>query len=132
MAVFLGVLTPAIAIDSAIYRDRFCAGMLTEKPVPFGGRVDCLSEEYAIEVEWADDWYQAVGQALYYAYATKRKPGIIILCPDASTHGEGLCRSYLYRLAAAISFVKVPIAVWYCFLEDQSLDVCVQPDMSPP
>ena len=83
--------------------------MMQEQRVPLGGRVDCISDEYAIEIEWAEDWYHAVGQSLDDAVVMKRKPGIILLCPHSSVHGEGLCRSYIYRLDAALSLVKVPV-----------------------
>ena len=39
-------------------------------------RVDCLTEEYAIEVDFAKKWAESVGQALYYAKITGKKPAI--------------------------------------------------------
>jgi len=44
--------------------------------LPDKSRVDCLTEKYAIEVEWAKKWAEGVGQSLYYAEMTKRKPAI--------------------------------------------------------
>lgn len=43
------------------------------------GRVDILTDEYAIEVERASKWKQAIGQALWYGLQTERKPGIILI-----------------------------------------------------
>jgi len=39
-------------------------------------RVDCLTKEYAIEVDWAKKWAEGIGQSLYYAEVTNRKPAI--------------------------------------------------------
>jgi len=110
-----------------------CAGMALEVYVPSGGRADCLSETHAIEVEWAADWYSAVGQSLYYAAETGLEPGIILLCPatSADTHGEGLCRSYLYRLDVALRRWSLPIRVWECFSDNVTLDTCVEPEVGP-
>ena len=42
-------------------------------------RVDCLTEDYAIEFDFAYKWAEAVGQALYYAAKTNKKPGIVLI-----------------------------------------------------
>ena len=44
-------------------------------------RVDCLTETHAFEVDWADGMkvYEAIGQSLYYASQTAKKPGILLL-----------------------------------------------------
>lgn len=42
-------------------------------------RVDCLTPQYAVEVEYAHKWAEAIGQALYYAKSTGRKPGILMI-----------------------------------------------------
>jgi len=39
-------------------------------------RIDCLTDKYAIEVDFAKKWAESIGQALYYAYMTKKKPAI--------------------------------------------------------
>ena len=39
-------------------------------------RVDCLTGEYAIEFGFIDKKYQDIGQSLYYAIETNRKPAI--------------------------------------------------------
>ncbi|MCP3875223.1 MAG: hypothetical protein GY699_18975 [Desulfobacteraceae bacterium] len=43
------------------------------------GRVDILTNEYAIEVDWANKWKEAIGQALWYGQQTLRKPGIVLI-----------------------------------------------------
>jgi hypothetical protein len=44
--------------------------------LPDRTRVDCLTDEYAIEVDWAKKWAEGVGQSLFYAQMTKKKPAI--------------------------------------------------------
>ncbi len=39
-------------------------------------RVDCLTDEYAIEVDFAKKWAEGIGQSLYYAHMTGRKPAV--------------------------------------------------------
>lgn len=49
-----------------------------EVAVP-NGRVDILTDSYAIEVERASKWKNSIGQALWYALQTQKEPGIILL-----------------------------------------------------
>ena len=44
-------------------------------------RVDCLTDTHAYEFDWADGMkvYEAIGQSLYYASETGKKPGIYLL-----------------------------------------------------
>ena len=44
-------------------------------------KVDCLTDTHAYEVDWADGMkvYEAIGQSLYYASQTNKKPGILLL-----------------------------------------------------
>ena len=44
-----------------------------------GTRVDCLTEEYAIEFDFANKWAEAIGQSLYYAIKTNKKPAIVLI-----------------------------------------------------
>jgi hypothetical protein len=104
----------------------YCRGMDLDVHLATGGEVDCLSAEHAIEVEWTKHWAEAVGQSLYYAGDTGRKPGIILLCESTGyDDAEGLCRSHIYRLEIALKFVNSHVELWHCFvMSDASLDAC--------
>lgn len=39
-----------------------------------GGRIDCLTENYAIEHDFANKVYECIGQALYYGRYTNKIP----------------------------------------------------------
>jgi hypothetical protein len=124
--------TTSIARDESKWQRLYCDGMELEKHLPSGGYVDCLSPEYAIEFDWSEHWAEAVGQSLYYAGATGRKPGIILLCRESEGPVEGLCRSYVYRLEYALKFVKPHVDVWTCAIDkDLKLDDCFRPDIQP-
>lgn len=42
-------------------------------------RVDCLTKDYAIEFDFAHKWAESVGQSLYYAEMTKKKPAVVLI-----------------------------------------------------
>lgn len=43
-----------------------------------GGRCDIVTEKYAIEVDRASKWHEAIGQAAHYALFLKKKPCIAV------------------------------------------------------
>lgn len=90
------------------YQEEWCrkSGGKAEVTLNDGTRCDCITENYAIEVEFAKRWYQAVGQSLHYAIKTKRVPGIVLIVDPA----DG--RRYLQRLRKVIREFSLPIAVW--------------------
>ena len=120
------------AKDEAYWQRQYCAGMEIEKKLITGGRIDCFNDEFAIEVDWANKWAEAVGQSLYYAGATDRKPAIILLCTESEGPVEGLCRSYVYRLEYALAFVNTHVEVWTCAIDkDVTLNDCFRPEIQP-
>ena len=72
------------------YQECWCnkAGRVTEYVLPDKTRVDCLTDEYAIEFDFAEKWAEAIGQSLHYAEMTNRKPGIVFIIehPDDERH----------------------------------------------
>ena len=49
-----------------------------------GTRCDILSNSYAIEVDFAKKWAEAIGQSLHYALHTGKRPAValIVLSPS--------------------------------------------------
>lgn len=47
-------------------------------------RVDCLTKDYAIEFDFAKKWAESIGQSLYYAEMTKRKPAVVLILTNWS------------------------------------------------
>ena len=50
----------------------------TEVPVP-NGRIDVLSERYAIEVDRLEKWHEGIGQASHYGLAMNRIPCLALI-----------------------------------------------------
>ena len=66
------------------YQDNFCdkANGIKEFILPDRARVDCLTEDMAIEVDFAPKWAESIGQALYYASMTGKKPAVLLILED--------------------------------------------------
>lgn len=62
--------------NEAYYQKILCndLGGIIEYRLPDRSRVDCLTYEYAIEVDFDKKPYECAAQALYYAIMTNRKP----------------------------------------------------------
>jgi len=60
------------------------------------GRIDILTDTYAIEVDYVRNYHAAIKQALQYAAETKKKPGIVLIMdgkqdtPQAAKAGKKL------------------------------------------
>ena len=89
-----------------VYQLEWCAeqGGVTEYVLPDRTRVDCLTDTHAIEIDFADQWYCAVGQALHYARMAEREPGIALILE----HPED--EKYLERLRPIAA--EAGIRVW--------------------
>lgn len=81
-----GVQKPMIRNQEHSYKEadyvcKYCTGQI-EYRLSDGTRVDCLTDEYAIEFDWAKKWAESIGQSLYYAKMTNRKPGVVLIIKD--------------------------------------------------
>jgi len=63
------------------YQDKFCFGE-TEFVLPDKTRVDCLTRDYAVEVDFAPKWAECIGQSLFYAKSTGKKPACLLIIED--------------------------------------------------
>lgn len=99
--------------DEKWYQDKYCAkwhGIKTgdsfEYPFGDGTRADCVTEEYAIEFEFASKWYESGFQAQYYAMKTGKKPMIALIVGKNPKDKENLS-----RLQKLISYFNLPIKI---------------------
>ena len=79
--IFIFTTTTADAKHKHLEREyvlQHCVGVI-EFVLPDRTRVDCLTDEYAIEFDFAPKWAEAFGQSLRYAYMTGRAPGIYLI-----------------------------------------------------
>jgi hypothetical protein len=66
-------------------------------------RVDCLTEEYAIEMDWCSKWYEGITQALYYAMETNKRAKLVLIKKNSFD------QKYINRANKLILFYKLPI-----------------------
>lgn len=78
LALVLSMVLGAHINAEASYRDVWCMGK-TEMTLPNGNRADCITTNYAVEVEFAKKYHQGVGQALDYAQQTSKQPAILLI-----------------------------------------------------
>jgi len=84
LLVLLALSTQVVAIENEDYYNRqFCSKVSgqAEYRLPDRSRIDCLTDTHAYEADWADGLkvYESIGQSLYYAAETNKKPGILLL-----------------------------------------------------
>ncbi|MCY4473444.1 MAG: hypothetical protein OXC07_11605 [Kistimonas sp.] len=102
------IALPAPAVNEAWYQQVWCDGIggRTEAELDSGQRVDCLTETYAIEMDFAHKWTEAIGQSLQYALLTERKAGIVLILESAQD------KRHLALARRVISHYKLPVTLW--------------------
>ena len=95
------------------YQNKWCSEMCGRQEVQLDDktRVDCLTKTHAIEFDFANKVYEAVGQALYYSVKTKKKPGIVLILENPSQELRYVNR--LRRIAR-----KKDISCWVMYESD--------------
>jgi hypothetical protein len=90
------------------YQTQWCEDNYGQQEVtlPNQTRCDCLTKNYAVEVEFADKWAEAVGQSLNYALESHRRAGIVLILESPTD------KKYWMRLNAIITHFGLPIKVW--------------------
>jgi|GEM_PF-2469669 len=93
------------------FRQRLCAGMKQERYLQHArSYVDCVSDTHAVEVEFANKFKQAIGQALHYAEQLKLKPGIILVCVEKDEN----CLRHGLLTESALAYWRIPATIWKC------------------
>lgn len=64
-------------------------------------RVDCLTKDYAIEFDFAHKWAESVGQSLYYAKMTGKKPAVVLIMSELSDY------KYVKRIERLENGIKI-------------------------
>lgn len=89
------------------YQAAWCADAKgqTEFRLDDKARVDCLTDQYAVEFDFAEKWGESIGQALYYGLKTGKTPGVVLIMEDEANEGQ-----HYDRLKAVAD--KYKITVW--------------------
>lgn len=45
------------------------------------GRIDVVTQDFAIEVDFIQKWHEGIGRALHYASATGKRPSLALIVP---------------------------------------------------
>ena len=88
------------SMKEADYVNAYCKGII-EYQLPDRTRVDCLTDEYAIEFDWAKKWAESIGQALYYSKMTGKKPAVAIIIKNSEE------RIYIERIRKVNPELKI-------------------------
>ena len=90
------------------YQQVWCEGRggKIEQRLPDGRRVDCLTEHYAIEMDFASKWQEAIGQSLDYAMLTGKKAGVVLILNSESD------QQHWDRLQRVVNHYQLPIQLW--------------------
>lgn len=75
--LLLAMALPAAAGELEIVAGH-CQGIV-EHVLPDRTRVDCLTDDRAIEYDYGRKWAEAIGQSLHYAAHTGRRAGIVLI-----------------------------------------------------
>jgi len=91
------------------YQTQLCKdlGGVMEQSLLDRTRVDCLTDEYAIEVDFSKKWAESVGQSLYYAEMTNKKPGIGIIVSNSLKDKRHLKRLQVLALKYDIKIFEI-------------------------
>jgi len=79
----------------AVYQRKWCEAHhgVAEYQLKDNTRIDCLTQNEAVEFDFANKWAECIGQALHYGIKTGKKP----VCVLIMEHGEKDIK-YLKRL----------------------------------
>lgn len=138
MVALLGLIaSPTVAAEKERQvQMMLCPGlangswMKLEKVLTDGTRADCVTKDYAVEVDFTDHWHQAIGQALHYAAMLKIRPGVILVC--RSDTGISHCLEQREHFDETISYWNIGMMLWYCPTGVQRLSDCEVKDYFGP
>lgn len=99
------------------YIENTCPGKDNHR-LADGTYVDCLTNTHAIEYERSKNWYESIGQSLYYATETNKKAGIVFIEVRED-------KRYLNRVLKTIKAqgLESKIDLW-CLSENNDISKC--------
>ena len=89
-------------------------GGVAEYRLNDGKRVDCLLKGYAVEADLSNHKsYEAIGQSLYYAKETNKKPGILLIVKDK----KGL--KWVGLVRDTMRHYNIPHKLWFIIAKER-------------
>ena len=105
------------------YQKRWCEshkGQMEYK-LKDGTRVDCLTDKYAVEVDFATKYHECLGQALHYSARTG-KQGVCLLIIENPEHIK-----YVYSLRKTIQRKRLHVKA----LTIRPIEQLIEEDVTP-
>ena len=101
--LIIGLFRNAYALEKD-YQNKYCKGKI-EFVLSDRTRVDCLTEDHAIEYDFGKKWAEAIGQSLHYAMHTGKRAGIVLIIGANDSR-------FFRRCDAVIKHYNLPIDLW--------------------
>jgi hypothetical protein len=113
-AFFVLTATAATAGDAQredYYSAIWCAenSGVEEVRTSQGTRVDCLLEDYAVEVDFDTKWAEGLGQALHYGVEFDRPAAVLLIIQN---HAGKDRSAYIQRLESTIAGAGLNVTVF--------------------
>lgn len=111
LMVFLTIASGKHLHKESYYQNKWCKaqGGKMEYRLEDRTRVDCLTDEYAVEFDFASKWAEAIGQSLYYGIMTDRKPAVALIMENPKRDKKYFDR--LKRVADRFCIKLIPIVL---------------------
>lgn len=105
LLLLLFLILPLHAEYERYYQNIFCnkLGGITEYHLWDKTRVDCVTQTYAIEVDFSKKWAESIGQSLYYAKTLNKKPAVALI---VNLHKE---KRYIRRFKKAAEGLDIKL-----------------------
>lgn len=120
-ATFMSLLgTTAFAGKSQLesyYSSVWCnqMGGIEEVRTFKGTRVDCLLDDYAVEVDFDTKWAEGLGQALHYGVEFNRQPAVLLIIQN---HNGSNRQKYIDRLHSTIIGANLNVKIFIIETKD--------------
>ena len=106
------LLFPSMVFATRLHPESYYQKLWCEKYngqmeyiLPDRTRIDCLTDRFATEIDFADKWAEAIGQSLHYSLMIKRDAQIVLILEKDTD------RKYLKRINNIIDNFSLPIDV---------------------
>jgi hypothetical protein len=118
--LLMGIVSDAQAKrlqHESVYSNAWCSsvGGVYGKADKEGTYPDCILPHYAVEADFADKWYEAVGQALHYSNVTDKVPGILLIIeePGQCVHVKRMLSALRLSIVYTTTYGQVRYRVWF-------------------
>ena len=99
---------PSYAMSEAEYKKEWCAkhnGEMNYKTQE-SSTVDCLTDNYSIEFDFAEKWVQSMRKSRDQSLSTGKLPGVVLILQNSADE------NYLFKLREVVEKRRLGIKIW--------------------